>query len=260
MSMDLMVKALKSRVGNPLRKLVLVKLADNASDLGECWPSYQHIADQCEIARSSVRKHIKALEEQGFLTIEHRDGPKGNSSNMYRLSLCPVVPDSTPVFFGTTPPVVPDSTRTSHSFESVKETHMDDAFEAAWKAYPKRDGSNPKSAAQKCWNARLKEKIDPQVMVEGVARYASYCRQKEMVGTSFVMQAARFFGTNKEFENAWGMPTAIGGASNKEWETPTRAQVMAKGPRSDGKIPHEKWDSGVHQFVFPVTDDLVGYQ
>lgn len=32
MSMDLMVKAMKIKVGNPLRKLVLLKLADNASD------------------------------------------------------------------------------------------------------------------------------------------------------------------------------------------------------------------------------------
>lgn len=32
MSMELMVKAMKIRVGNPLRKLVLIKLADNASD------------------------------------------------------------------------------------------------------------------------------------------------------------------------------------------------------------------------------------
>ena len=34
MSMELMVKAMKIRVGNPLRKLVLIKLADNASDQG----------------------------------------------------------------------------------------------------------------------------------------------------------------------------------------------------------------------------------
>ncbi|MCZ5459875.1 hypothetical protein O5625_24510, partial [Escherichia coli] len=47
MSMELMVKAMKIRVGNPLRKLVLIKLADNGSDQGECWPSYQHIAEKC---------------------------------------------------------------------------------------------------------------------------------------------------------------------------------------------------------------------
>lgn len=67
MSMDLMVQAMKIKVGNPLRKLVLLKLADNASDLGECWPSYQHIADQCEISKRSVMNHIEALCECGLI-------------------------------------------------------------------------------------------------------------------------------------------------------------------------------------------------
>ena len=127
--MSLMVAAMKLRVGNPLRKLVLIKLADNASDMGECWPSYQHIADQCEIDRSTVRKHIKHLEMQGLVRIENREGPKGNSSNLYRITLCrPVGPNSTPVGpestgVGPQPTggVGPESTRTSHSFEPVTE-------------------------------------------------------------------------------------------------------------------------------------------
>ncbi|MFI4842041.1 MULTISPECIES: helix-turn-helix domain-containing protein [Pseudomonas] len=127
--MELMVKAMKTKVGNPLRKLVLIKLADNASDQGECWPSYQHIADQCEIDRSTVRKHIKHLEAQGLVRIENREGPKGNSSNLYRITLCrPVGPNSTPVGpestgVGPQPTggVGQESTRTSHYFESVTE-------------------------------------------------------------------------------------------------------------------------------------------
>jgi hypothetical protein len=83
-----MVAAMKLRVGNPLRKLVLIKLADNASDIGECWPSYQHIADQCEISKRSVMNHIAALCEVGLLRKEIRKGgPKGNSSNVYFLTL-----------------------------------------------------------------------------------------------------------------------------------------------------------------------------
>ncbi|WP_323156892.1 helix-turn-helix domain-containing protein [Pseudomonas rhodesiae] len=88
MSMGLMVAAMKLRVGNPLRKLVLIKLADNASDAGECWPSYQHIADQCEISKRSVMNHITALCDAGLLRKEIRKGgPKGNSSNVYFLTL-----------------------------------------------------------------------------------------------------------------------------------------------------------------------------
>lgn len=132
--MSLMAKAMGVKVGNSLRKLVLIKLADNANDKGECWPSYQHIADQCECSRTAVRNHIDALEEMGLIKRENRVGVnngKGNTSNVYYLKL-----DATPMpLNGTgvchdeahpmqpdgTPPVPPDGTRTSHSFEPVTE-------------------------------------------------------------------------------------------------------------------------------------------
>ncbi|WP_316503158.1 helix-turn-helix domain-containing protein, partial [Klebsiella oxytoca] len=87
MSMNLMAKAMSIRVGNPLRKLVLIKLADNANDKGECWPSYQHIADQCEIGRSTVKNHIRALEDMGMLRREFRKNGELNQSNLFYLTL-----------------------------------------------------------------------------------------------------------------------------------------------------------------------------
>ncbi|EAS2290221.1 helix-turn-helix domain-containing protein [Salmonella enterica] len=133
MSMNLMAKAMSIKVGNPLRKLVLIKLADNANDNGECWPSYQHIAYHCECSKSAVKEHISALIKLGLMTKENRVGVnngKGNTSNVYRLHLTrtpvppestPVPPESTPVPPESTPPVPPAGTRTSHSFEPVKE-------------------------------------------------------------------------------------------------------------------------------------------
>jgi len=87
MSMNLMAKAMGIKVGNPLRKLVLIKLADNANDKGECWPSYQHIADQCEIGRSTVKSHIRALEDMGMLRREFRRSGDLNQSNLFYLTL-----------------------------------------------------------------------------------------------------------------------------------------------------------------------------
>ncbi|MDQ7965163.1 helix-turn-helix domain-containing protein [Pseudomonas plecoglossicida] len=87
MSMELMVKAMKTKVGNPLRKLVLIKLADNANDMGECWPSYQHVADQCEIARSTVKSHIRELEKAGLVRREYRRKGDLNQSNLFHLNL-----------------------------------------------------------------------------------------------------------------------------------------------------------------------------
>ena len=121
MSMELMVKAMKTKVGNPLRKLVLIKLADNANDVGECWPSYQHIADQCEIGRSTVKVHIRELEKCGLLRREFRRKGELNQSNLFHLSLnsgsgaaLPGAGDNPGGGAGAAP-------RTSHSFEPVKE-------------------------------------------------------------------------------------------------------------------------------------------
>lgn len=212
----MMVQAMRAKVGNPLRKLVLIKLADNASDEGECWPSYQYIADQCEISKRSVMNHIDALCEAGLIRKEYRTGPKGNASNLYILTFggagdAPgserAAPGSAGDSLGGGAGAAP---RTSHSSEPVKEpvtlgasAQADDGFELAWKAYPKREGANPKNKAHSAWKARLKDGVTAEVMLAGVARYAAYCQAKGSVGTEYVMQAQRFFGKGREFENPW---------------------------------------------------------
>ncbi|MDE9016926.1 helix-turn-helix domain-containing protein [Klebsiella pneumoniae] len=265
MSMDLMVQAMKIRVGNPLRKLVLLKLADNASDLGECWPSYQHIADQCEISKRSVMNHIEALCESGLITKELRTGPKGNSSNVYQLNLRSAgdslggganrslhgagdSPGSAGDSLGGGAGVAP---RISHSFEPVNEPVSEPIkntgasakasaparpakqdyspeFETAWQEYPKRAGGNSKSAAWKAWKARLKDGVKPEDMLAGVKRYAAYARATGSIGTQFVKQAATFFGPDRHFEESWQAPSAPGGGHNS-----TIARLSGLGRMSD---------------------------
>lgn len=259
MSMDLMVQAMKIKVGNPLRKLVLLKLADNASDLGECWPSYQHIADQCEISKRSVMNHIEALCECGLIKKELRTGPKGNSSNVYQLNLrsagdspggsanrsLPGATDSLPGAGDSPGGSAGAAPRISHSFESVNEPvnepikHTDASarpakqdyspeFETAWQAYPKRAGGNSKSAAFKAWKARLKDGVKPEDMLAGVKRYAAYARATGSVGTQYVKQAASFFGPDRHFEESWQAPSAPGGGHNS-----TIARLSGLGRMSD---------------------------
>ena len=89
MSFKLVAEVLDIKVGNPLRKMVLIKLADQANDDGVCWPSYESIAKTCEISRRSVISHIQWLEEHGFLWIEKRynAAESKNFSNNYHLTL-----------------------------------------------------------------------------------------------------------------------------------------------------------------------------
>lgn len=178
MSMELMTKAFKIKVGNPLRKLILIKLADNASDQGECWPSYQHIADQCETTRRSVITHIDALCESGLLRKELRPGQKGNSSNLYRLNLGGAgislgggAGVSPPLVQEIHPPSAGDSLgservslgggeavspRISHSFESVSESVIEPKSIGAQAAAstPTKSGSADYSAEfEQAWQA-----------------------------------------------------------------------------------------------------------
>ena len=89
MSMRLMVEVFHTKVGNPMHKLVLLKLADNANDNGECYPSYQHIAKQCEINKSTAMRTIKALCKKGLLLKQPRYliGGKEQTSNFYVIVL-----------------------------------------------------------------------------------------------------------------------------------------------------------------------------
>jgi biotin operon repressor len=89
MSFSMMAKAKPIKTGNSGRKLVLMMLADIADDTGRCFPSYQHIADVCEMSRRSVITHISKLVEVNLLNVTHRKskGEMLNSSNIYQLTL-----------------------------------------------------------------------------------------------------------------------------------------------------------------------------
>ena len=94
-------------------------------------------------------------------------------------------------------------------------TDYSPAFEEAWQAYPKRSGGNNKLSAFKAWNARIKQGVKPETMLEGVKRYAAFMASEGKIGTSFVKQAATFFGPDKHFDEPWLVET-------QENKVPTR--------------------------------------
>lgn len=89
MSMRLMVEVFHTDVGDPMHKLVLLKLADNANDNGECYPSYHHIAKECEISKRTAMRAVDSLCEKGLLIKQPRYliGGKEQTSNFYVIVL-----------------------------------------------------------------------------------------------------------------------------------------------------------------------------
>ncbi|NRD31684.1 helix-turn-helix domain-containing protein [Shewanella sp. DC2-4] len=184
MSMELMVKAMKAKVGNPLRKLVLIKLADNANDQGECWPSYEYISQACEISERSAINHINALVDVGLVRkITRKSEHKRNTSNLYILDFSSCVLSDKPaqtLHFTEGAANSPlentegaayspleniggaaDSPRICHSFEPINESLKDSCpatsaksvFNAFFKAYPAHRKGGSDSAAWKAWKA-----------------------------------------------------------------------------------------------------------
>jgi DNA-binding transcriptional MocR family regulator len=80
--------AWRQTVGSAAAKLLLVKLADNANDLGQAWPSHRRLARECEMSRRTVQRRLEELETLGLVTIveEQRKG----RSNLYQLAFLDV--------------------------------------------------------------------------------------------------------------------------------------------------------------------------
>lgn len=111
-----------------------------------------------------------------------------------------------------------------------------DGFEAVWREYPKREGSNSKASAFKAWKARLRDGIPEKTMFEAVLRYRTYCQAKKIIGTEFVKLAQTFLGTNHEFENPWEINPEV----NNHGET-TRANSESSAARVI-RAEREQWE------------------
>lgn len=166
MSFTMMAKAKPIKTGSAGRKLVLMMMADIADDNGRCFPSYQHIADVCEMSKRSVMTHMSALADQGLVSIEHRKGVKGNSSNIYHLRIPsePVSPPSEnlapPSENSALPPSENLAPRTYHSTNLSINQDMSndiDSVFATWVAILGKQNCKLTAGRSKVIKARLKE-------------------------------------------------------------------------------------------------------
>lgn len=189
MSFRLAVEAFDAKVGNPLRKLVLLKLADQANDEGLCWPSYETIAKACEVDRRSVIRHIKKLEADSFLRIEkvYDKEAKKNKSNRYHLTIAKGVkkslvtqshhPSDTESPLGSdteSPPSVTESPKPIIESISKPINESITAFETFWEAYDKKID---RAKCEKKWKSLTADNI--KLILENVDEYVAANNDKQ---------------------------------------------------------------------------------
>lgn len=81
-----------------------------------------------------------------------------------------------------------------------QESELPEQFMQAWREYPRRDGTNPRRDAIKAWRTRVREGVSPDDLLRATKAYAAEMERKSKVGTEFVMQAMRFYGKSRPYE------------------------------------------------------------
>lgn len=106
--------------------------------------------------------------------------------------------------------LIPDTglpdTASSDAGDCAKATKPEcpEGFEQAWREYPQRPGAS-RADSLKAWKARVREGVDPQSLIDGVLRYAAYCRACQ-TDPSYIKQPATFFGPGRHYEADWTPP------------------------------------------------------
>lgn len=96
-------------------------------------------------------------------------------------------------------------------------------FDDFWSKYPKREGSNPKEPARKKFIAAVKSGADPAEIIRGAEAYADEQRRLGKFGTSYVVQATRWFNEQRWKDYAGPQPCSTGppahltGAERAAW-------------------------------------------
>lgn len=199
MSIHISSAVWKAKTPDPSCKLVLLKLADNANDAGECWPSITTIAEETGLARSTVCEKLALLEREGWLS---RDKERRVSTH-YTLS----IPASPPAGLVrqpdyTSPPAGLDqsATRTTASPPAGPESSLEPSlnhqgtvkaleigFENFWKLYPRKQSK--KSA--KAQYAKARTSYDAAVILDGLKRHLT-CDGWRNEGGKYIPYAERF--------------------------------------------------------------------
>lgn len=156
--------------------LVLLSLADQCNDDGECWPKIDAIAARCRVGRRSLFRYLTELERLGEL--ERVDRHAQGLATLYRVKLVPNWHHpSANSDTGVVPPLAPQETSLEPSLTNSPAAPAADLFDAFWLVYPRHKA---RPAARRKWDSLTtgRNAVDPAVIIAGAERYAADCRAR----------------------------------------------------------------------------------
>ena len=226
---------------HPYQQVLMAWLFKHANDDGICWPSLNLLAQECGISRDSVVRHIKILEEKGYLAKERRKNKNDWASTEYKVVIMDseVVAESDNPLSDTATTLVAESdkgvvaesdtnynhiqlnpktkSKTYIHAEKSLDDNFSEEFENTWSYYPERGGSNNKLTAFSCWKKRIAEGVKAEDMLIATKNYQILMNNNGSIGTTYVMQGQRFYGIHKEYEQFINMkPEELTNATNRQ--------------------------------------------
>lgn len=184
----------------PATKIVLIQLSERHNkDTSRCDPSIRLLADDCEMNRTTVMRHLEKLESVGLITRVSRGGDGiGRESNQYILH----IPEDAK-YLGAKSHIATgaksqsdgglsrenggaksQSYATQTCKEPVSEPSLfgsiephnvgsDDRFEYLWSVYPKAPNQSKKAAREK-YKSALKKNINAEMIIDAAKKYAKW--------------------------------------------------------------------------------------
>jgi len=125
-------------------------------------------------------------------------------------------PSSHPIYPDTQTPVVPDNQTPKSSGPASGSVPYLAEFEEVFAAYPKRAGGDNKREGYLAFRARMQAGATAAEILEGVRRYAAYCRATDKIGTEFVKQLRTFLGKSRHYLEPWALPRGAGAPALRE--------------------------------------------
>jgi hypothetical protein len=119
----------------------------------------------------------------------------------------------------------------SRAVATATRPKVDSVFDEFWKAYPRREGANPRKPALAAFTAKLKAGTDAADIIAGAKACA--VRDREKVGTPFIPQAVRWL-RDERWRDYLTAPTTSNSPQGG-WRPglPTSEELRAKYARSE---------------------------
>jgi hypothetical protein len=90
----------------------------------------------------------------------------------------------------------------SRSVAEATQPSAGDKFEEFWKAYPRRDGPNPRKPAEQKFNALVKTGLDPEMLIAEAHKLSNAEAKRGNIGTRFIPQAGTWLNQQRWTDHA----------------------------------------------------------